>query len=170
MISAIISGLLGAFTAGIPKAFELFEKKMTFAQEMKIREFEAKTRADEHAMQIKLQSVVAQGKVDEGYYEAVAAENTAFHENIADHLAAISKPTGYASIDLLNALVRPLTAYFMLAMFAVGLVSWFFGVATVNGAFGAQLGSLFITSFEFVFGFYFGARAVTKPHALLSFR
>lgn len=168
--ASILSGLLGAFTAGIPKAFELFDKKMTFAQEMKVREFEAKARAADYEMQIKLQTTAALGKVEESYYEAAAAEAKAFHEGIAAHLEAISKPSGYAAIDFMNALVRPLTAFFMLTMFAVGLVSWFFGLLAVNTAFGAQLGGLFVTAFEFVFGFYFGARAVARPGSTLSLK
>ena len=170
ILSTILSGLLGAFTAGIPKAFELFEKKQTFAQEMKVREFEAASRREDYEQQVKLATTAAMAKVEESYYEATASENKAFHEGIAAHLEAISKPTGYAAIDALNAMVRPLTAYLLLTMLAVGLVSWMFGLMAINDAFGAQLGVLFTTAFEFVFGFYFGARAVSRPGATLSLK
>ena len=166
--TGIVSMLLGMVSAAIPKAFDYAEKRLTFAQEMKIREHEAQLRIREQEFALKAQTVAADAKMQESFYDAVAAENQAAREQLAEALAQIVKPTGYVIIDALNAAIRPVTTVFLLLMFALALVSWMFGVGSVNAEFGKQLGTLFAFSVECVLFFIFGARQVAKPPAFLT--
>lgn len=159
----LISMLLGMVSAAIPKAFDLADKKLTFAQEMKIREHEAMIRLREQEFALKAQTVQADAKINESYYEAVQAEAEASRQLMMQQIADMTKPTGYAFLDALNAAIRPLTTVFFLVLFGLGLVSWMFGVGTVNDEFGKSLGALFAFSVECVLFFIFGARQVQKP-------
>ncbi len=155
--------ILGMVSSAIPKAFDLAEKKLTFAQEMEIRKHEAAMREREQRFAVETANLQAQVKIEEGYYEALRAENDAAREQLVEHISSLTRPSGYAFIDALNAFIRPATMVFFLVLFAIGLVSWMFGVATVNDEFGKQLGALFAFSVECTLFFLFGARQVSKP-------
>ncbi len=162
----LVSMLLGMASAAIPKAFDLAEKKMTFAQEMKIREHEAAMRQREQEFALKTENARADAKIQEGYYEAVSQEAQAAREELVAHLEAMTKPTGYAVLDFVNAALRPVVAVFLTVMFGLGLVSWMYGIGAINDEFGKQLGALFAFSVECVLFFIFGARQVAKPPLL----
>lgn len=166
--TGIVSMILGMVSAAIPKAFDYADKKLTFAQEMKIREFEAQARAREQEFALKAETLKADAKMQESYYEAVASEGQAAREQLAEALSQLVKPTGYAILDALNAAIRPLTTIFLLVLFGLGLVSWMFGVGAVNDEFGKQLGALFAFSLECVLFFVFAARQVAKPPSFLT--
>ena len=163
---SLIATILGGLTAAIPKAFELFEKKLSFAQEMKIREHEANMRREEQEFQIKAKTMEGMAKIEESYYNAVSAEGQASREMLAEHLAQLTKPTGYVTFDRMNAMMRPFTMYFFLVMFGIAFVSWLFGLANIEPEFGKALGSSFMFAFESVIFFVFGARQVAKPGSI----
>lgn len=166
--TGIVSMILGMVSAAIPKAFDYADKKLTFAQEMKIREFEAQARTREQEFALKAETLKADAKMQESYYEAVASEGQAAREQLAEALSQLVKPTGYVVLDAFNAAIRPLTTIFLLVLFGLGLVSWMFGVGSVNDEFGKQLGALFAFALECVLFFVFGARQVAKPPAFLT--
>lgn len=165
--TAIISGILGAFTAAVPKAFEYAEKKLSFQQEMQIRQLEAATRREEQEFALKAKAVEAQAKMEESYYGAVAQvdENARAYAN--EVYSQLTKPTGYAFLDAVNAAIRPFVTVVMTLLFFVGLVSWMYGIGNVNAQFGAALGASFIEAMTGIWFFVYGARQVQKPGSLL---
>jgi hypothetical protein len=166
-LTAIISGILGIVSASIPKAFDLAEKKLTFAQEMAIRKMEAEAREKEQQFALQAKAFEAQAKMEESYYEAVAKVDANAREHAEQLFAQLVKPSGYAFLDALNAAIRPLTTVIMLSLFVTALVSWMYGVGAVNDEFGKQMGALFYTCVEGIIFFVFGARQVQKPGTLL---
>ncbi len=106
-ISALISTVLGLFGGSLPKLFELFEKKMSFAQELKIREWDLKARMQEHEMQLKLAQANISGKIDEALVDAFRAEVQANAATMLEVIQQTSKPTGWAALDFINSAIRP---------------------------------------------------------------
>lgn len=164
--TAIVSGILGAVTAAIPKAFEYADKKLTFQQEMQIRKMEAELRKEEQQFALQAKTVEAQAKIEESYYSAVATVDQNAREHAEALFAQLTKPTGYRILDALNAAIRPLLTISMTLLFFIGLYSWMFGIGAVNDEFGKALGASFVSCVEGIWFFVFGARQVIKPGTL----
>lgn len=165
MLTAFFSGLFGLLSGSIPKAFEFFQKRQENSHELQIREFEMKFRQLDH--QLAMERIKAEGqiKIDESYYAAVTAQGQATREYMADLIKSMNTPTGVPWIDKLNAVIRPLTAAFVLVCFFGTLIAWI-GGAPVNSAFGVQLGALFVELTQGVIFFILGYRSIPKPAAL----
>lgn len=169
-ITAIISSIIGVFSAIIPKGFEYVDKRMTFQQELAIRKMEAEAREKEQAFALSAQSIAAQAKMEESYFGAVAAVDLNAHQYAEQSAAILTKPTGYKLLDVLNAAMRPLITIFIMGLFAVALTSWMFGVGAINADFGREMGVLFGSCVEAVIFFVFGRSAVRQPKSLATDR
>ena len=162
-LTGIITAVLGALSAAIPKAFEVVDKKMTFSQELAIRKMEAEAREKEQAFAIQAQTIQAQAKMEESYYGALTQVDLNARQYAEELLSQLVKPTGYALLDMLNAAIRPFTTIVMLGLCFTARVWSMYGFGAVNDEFGKQMGVLFATCVEGIIFFVFGARQVNKP-------
>lgn len=158
-ITAFISALTGLFSGSIPKIFELFEKKMSFAQELKIREIEQKNRMQDLEMQVRLAQVGASAKIEEATLEAVRAEIEANAQMTMAVMEAQAKPTGYALIDAINAAIRP---FFFVGVLALFLIIILQVMLTTPEAMTAQAAAQFWVAVEGVAGWVAGYRSSAK--------
>lgn len=165
-LTGIVSAIIGALSAAIPKAFEFADKKMTFSQELAIRKMEAEAREKEQAFMLQSQAIVAQGKMEETYYGAVAQIDENQRAYVNEVLGQLTKPTGYAFLDAVNAAIRPFVTIVLMGLFVIALMSWMYGYGSINEEFGKSMGTLFATSVEGILFFVFGARTVHKPPIL----
>lgn len=162
-ITGIISAVIGALSAVIPKGFEYADKKMTFAQELAIRKMEAEAREKEQRFALEAKAFEAQAKIEDSYYDAVKASEEAYALTVDERLAQITKPTGYALLDMLNAAIRPVVSLLIMGLFAVAVVSFMFGFAAMNPEFGREMGTMFAMCVEAVVYYVFGRSAVRMP-------
>ncbi len=165
--TGFITMILGALSAAIPKAFDFADKKMTFQQELAIRKMEADSREKEQAFALQAQTVQAQAKMEESYFGAVAQVDENARKYADEVFGQLVKPTGFQFLDMLNAAIRPFTTIVMLGLFVVALVSWMYGVGTINDEFGKAMGLLFGTCVEGILFFVWGAREVKQPGSTL---
>lgn len=161
-LTGIITTILGALSAAIPKGFEYAEKKMSFQQELAIRKMEAEAREKEQAFALQAETIKAQAKMEESYYGAVATVDANARQYAEELFSQLVKPTGYAFLDMLNAAIRPFVTIIMMGLFITALVSWMYGIGAVNDEFGKSMGVLFATCVEGIIFFVFGARQVQK--------
>lgn len=106
-LATLISALATLFGSSMPRVFDLFEKKMNFSQELKIRTMEAEFRKSEYAQQLELAKANITGKLEEAWYEGVKAEVAANAQSYIAALQAAEKPTGISWIDTINSSLRP---------------------------------------------------------------
>lgn len=158
-ITAFISALTGLFSGSIPKIFELFEKKMSFAQELKIREIEQKNRMQDLEMQVRLAQVGASAKIEEATLEAVRAEIEANAQMTMAVMEQQNKPTGYALLDAINAAIRP---FFFVGVLGLFLIIILQVMLTTPEAMTAQAATQFWIAVEGVAGWVAGYRSSAK--------
>jgi len=159
-LAALISALTGMLGGSIPKIFEIVDRRLNFAQEVKIRELEEKFRQSEHERQVKMAELSASAKIEESYYEAVKAEVAANAQTMVEAMRSWTEPTQYAWLNALNASLRP--------FFFLTTILLFFAVIaqvllTTPEALSAQAASQFWIACEGVIGWICGYRSVIKP-------
>lgn len=158
-IATLISTILGALGGSLPKFFELFEKKMNFAQEMKVREFEFKNRMQEHAMQLELAKANISGKIDEQLVEAFRAEVEANAASMLEVIRATSQPTGFTILDFINAAIRPFFFLGIVALYMALIVAYAYADPST---FAQAMVPLFTLGVEGALGWVMGSRAAAK--------
>lgn len=154
-IAGLVSGLIGLFGGAMPRFFEIFEKKMSFAQELKIRELDFKNRMQEHAMQLELAKANISAKIDESLLDAFREEVIANAQATLAVEASMNKPTGFAIIDFMNAIIRPLFFMAVLGQFVVLMIAYCWSDPT---AFTTNMVSLYALTVEGVVGWICGVR------------
>lgn len=161
-IATLLSALAGAFGGSLPKIFDFFFTRLSYSQELKIRELEFKYREQEHRMQLELADRNLSAKIQESYYAAAAEEVKANAAMTLEAMQEWSKPTGYAILDTLNAAIRPVFFVSTLSLFCCMVVSLVWADPTL---FASRMAELFSFAVEGVLGWVVGYRAAIKPPA-----
>lgn len=173
MITALVSGLFGAFNALLPDVVGYFKRK----EEASERERE---RAHELAMidkQVDAQLKIGQQRIDEirtgGELELVRSEVAGYF----DQMRAIyeqQKPIGIKWVDAWNAALRPGAVTLLLIVFSIGvtiyevsvIVAWWNGKIADAQIIEAMFKGLVGESIQAVLGYLFGYRGTNSARKL----
>lgn len=158
-LAAFISAITGLLGGSVPRIFDMFEKRMTFQQELQIRQAELTMRKAETESQLALAKAQIDGKIQETYYQAAAEQFKADAQAFLEVQATMSRPTGIGWIDKLNASMRPLMFFATMVLFACIVVQV---AVTTPEAMAAQAATQFWMMVEGVVGYFVGARTVIK--------
>lgn len=159
-LAALIAAFSGLIGGSVPRVFDLFDKKLNFGQEVKIRELEHTYRMQEHKMALELRERELSAKIEESYYDAMKAEVEQQMAVVRQGMEQMSRPTGFVALDFLNAAIRPVFFVSTLALFLVVVIAAVFAEPT---QFAAQMVTLFSVAVEGVLGWVCGYRAAIKP-------
>lgn len=161
----IINTIVGALTGVFPKAMDLFGKGMDYKQELKIREMEYKFREIDGRLAIERAKAEANGKVEESYYEAVAAQAAADKEAFLEAVKQSTQPTGFWLADFMNTHARPFTVWGSVILCFVTIILWMLGSTVVNEKFALAMAESFGILLESSVGYLFGNRvaAIKTP-------
>jgi hypothetical protein len=161
-LAALISAIAGLIGGSVPKMFDLFDKKMNFSQEIKIRELEHGYRMQEHQIALEMHNKSLSAKIEETYYDAIKSEVEQHMATVRQGMELMAKPTGFAVLDFLNSAIRPVFFVSTLALFLVVVMA---AVFANPEQFAAQMVTLFSVAVEGVLGWVCGYRAAIKPFA-----
>lgn len=163
-ITALISTLLGFLGGALPDIIKEVRDSRAASREADFLRLQ-------HELQIERMKMEAGNKLREAEAGIIAEEVRAIREQVVAAIEAGSKPTGIVWIDAFNALMRPLAAALVLALFVTAALGFSFAVLQQYRAgaiadaqqlatvlWGSQIGF----AIEAVFGFLFGARQVRK--------
>jgi len=158
-IVALISSFFGLFGGSLPKVFELFEKKMSFAQELKIRQMEYDSRAQEHRLQLELAERNISGKIDEAQLDIIKQEVISNMQGMMAVIAESAKPSGIWWIDTLNAAIRPVFFTAVLILFLITCAAYVFAEPAL---FAKEMVALYAFAIEGTLGVVVGQRLAAK--------
>lgn len=158
-LAALIAAFSGLLGGSVPKLFELFDKKMNFAQEVKIRELEHGYRMQEHQIALEMHAKELSAKIEESYYDAIKSEVEQHMAVVRQGMEIMSKPSGFLALDFLNAAIRPVFFVSTLAMFLIVVMAAVFADPV---QFATQMVTLFSVAVEGVLGWVCGYRAAVK--------
>lgn len=114
MILTLLSMLGGGLMRLLPEIFAFLNKKTDNAHELAMMDKQAELEKTRSSM--RQEEIQTQGQVDFNLAELNA---------LGEALKGQMQPTGIRWVDALNFLVRPMTTYFFLTMYAVAKVAMF---------------------------------------------
>jgi hypothetical protein len=114
MILTLLSMLGGGLMRLLPEVFAFFNKQADNAHELAMLDRQAALEQTRSAM--RQQEIAAQGEAD---------LNLADMNALADAVKSQMQLTGNRFVDALNFLVRPLTTYYLLAMYGLAKVAMY---------------------------------------------
>lgn len=140
--------LIGFLSSGLPHVFEYFKAKQDNAHELAMFQ-----------MQIEASKAEAQSKLEATMYESAASIEVAEQERFSTEKPVQS---GIRWIDGLNASVRPIVTYWILAIYTISKVWIFFPITLLPW----QTSTLWLAADADILGaviaYHFGSRSFSK--------
>jgi len=161
MIIGLISSVLGLVSGIVPDIVGEFKSANAHK-----RELEMLTKQTE--LQLKLVEAQGDARFEETRLGLISQEADNFRAHLGDIVKAQFAPTGVAWVDVLNSVIRPLTACMVMLMFFVTATIFTAGTveAFMGGSISAQTmatviwGSMVGDAVQAVLGFLFGYRVM----------
>lgn len=177
MITALISGLFGAFNALLPDVMGFFKKKQEMAERAADRAHEIAMLEKTSEIQVKLGAQ----KMDEARLGGELAAMTAEIKGQFEQLTAIyeaQKPIGVQWVDAWNAAMRPAAVSMILFVFGLGIVMyevstlmlWLDGKIPAADILDAMFKGLVGESIQAVLGYLFGYRGTNSARSYVQSR
>lgn len=153
MLTALISAIAGLFSATLPEVLREVKDTRAHSREIEFLQINQKLALERAAYETSI-------KIEEAHATSVVAEIQADEKNFDALMRQAMTPIGIGWIDGLNAAVRPITAIVFMVLFAVGVLTFLFGIGAHDAGFATTMSGLFSEAIQATLGFMFGSRAI----------
>ena len=150
MITTLVSGIFGLVSGFLPDMVKEIRESREATREREFLKLQ-------HQLQMQALDRQAEMKMHEHDAEIAVGEAKAFADAVTTAMNISGEPTGYAVVDIANAILRPLVTLLLVAILV--MVALGFSNAIDQVAFSA----LMIEAAQAVLGFVFGYRSARKP-------
>lgn len=175
MITALVSGIFGAFNALLPDVMGFFKKKQEMEERQRERQHELSMLDKTADVQIRIGAQKLEETRVAGEMAAMAAEIRGSFEQMKA-IYAQQAPIGNKFADVWNAILRPAAVSIILFVFAVGIliyevsvvVLWWKGMLPAGDIIEAMFKGLVGESIQAVLGYLFGYRGTNSARSYVT--